>query len=36
MLPGQVENWIFLSNAKGLGIAHVAVAVIFHEKMTFP
>jgi len=25
MLPGQVENWIFLSNAKGMGIAQVAV-----------
>jgi len=29
MLPGQVENWVFLSNAKGLGLAQVAVAVSF-------
>jgi len=25
MLPGQVENWIFISNVKGMGLASLAV-----------
>lgn len=29
MLPGQVENWVFIINMKGMGIAALAVQVNF-------
>lgn len=27
MLPGQVENWVFIVNMKGMGISNLAVHV---------
>jgi hypothetical protein len=29
MLPGQVENWVFIVNMKGMGIAALAMQVSF-------
>lgn len=37
MLPGQVENWIFITNLKGMGIASIAVQVnfVYQQILTF-
>jgi len=37
MLPFQVEHWVFICNIKGMGMASIAVSVIFfcNRKINF-